>query len=161
MTRTNSGLTITSISVGGGGGGGSYKRDINEGSGGKWTRGDYRGYGGGGSHTICGGDVTLVSTEVSPEQTGTEAVVIRYDGPPKFIGGTIKYENDVTVHVFTGSGSLEPIRKSTVATRWACKTLAVMEAWGCVPKLPKIQNWWSAHKASDAARGIQSGGGGC
>ena len=88
-------------------------------------------------------------------------VLISYAGAPKFIGGKIDYEGGMTIHTFYGSATFEPIRRSTPATRFACKTLAIMEAWGIVPKLPAIQNWWSAHKASDAARGIQSGGGGC
>ena len=88
-------------------------------------------------------------------------VIITYEGAPKFIGGTIKFENGVTTHTFNGSAAFEPIRRSTVVTRMACKTLSILEALNIVPKLPAIQNWWSAHKASDAARGIQSGGGGC
>jgi hypothetical protein len=89
-------------------------------------------------------------------------VIITYEGAPKFIGGTIRFDNGVTTHTFTGGSAVfEPIRRSTIATRMACKTLSILEALNIVPKLPAIQNWWSAHKASDAARGIQSGGGGC
>lgn len=49
--------------------------------------------------------------------------------------------------------------RNTVPISFACKALALLEALNMVPRLPVIQNWWSAHKASDAARGIKSGGG--
>ena len=95
------------------------------------------------------------------KQNNPGAVFIRYPGEPKFIGGTITYENGITTHSFYSSTAFEPIRKTTLATRLGCKTLAILEHLNLVPRLPVIQNWWSAHKASDAARGIRSGGGGC
>jgi hypothetical protein len=51
--------------------------------------------------------------------------------------------------------------RNTLPVRFACKALTLLEALNIVPKLPAIQNWWSAHKASDAAKGVKSGGGGC
>jgi hypothetical protein len=92
---------------------------------------------------------------------GSQVMIIRYPGEPRFIGGTITYENGITTHSFYSSTAFEPIRKTTLATRLGCKTLAILEHLNLVPRLPAIQNWWSAHKASDAARGIRSGGGGC
>ena len=51
--------------------------------------------------------------------------------------------------------------RNTLPVRFACKSLALLEALNIMPKLPAIQNWWLAHKVSDAAKGIKSGGGGC
>jgi hypothetical protein len=95
------------------------------------------------------------------EQKG--AVVVSYPGKQSMIGGEVYYDPvmDKTFHRFTQSAKFEPIRRSTLATRWACKALSICESLNMVPKLPAIQNWWSAHKASDAARGLKSGGGGC
>ena len=51
--------------------------------------------------------------------------------------------------------------RNTLPVRFACKSLALLEALNIMPKLPAIQNWWLAHKVSDAAKGVKSGGGGC
>jgi hypothetical protein len=32
--------------------------------------------------------------------------VVQYPGAPAFTGGTITYENGITTHIFTSSGSL-------------------------------------------------------
>jgi len=93
----------------------------------------------------------------------TEPVTIQYEGKPRFIGGRIEYFPSInkTVHVFNNSGAFEPIRPSNFMTRSACKVLSILERLNIVPDVPLIHSWWEAHKASDKARVIKSGGGGC
>lgn len=103
------GITLLGFNVGGGGGGGYG----NQGPGGTGPGGP-GGTGGGGegnggaalANTGGGGGGGLHGGQTSGGRGADGIVVVQYTGAAAFTGGSITYNNGITTHVFTSSGSL-------------------------------------------------------
>lgn len=106
------GISLLGYSVGGGGGGG-YGNQTTSGTG----PGGPGGSGGGGAgnggnavpNTGGGGGGGLHGAQTSGGRGGAGRVVVQYSGSPAFTGGTVTYNNGITTHDFTSSGSLTAI----------------------------------------------------
>lgn len=106
------GITLLGFSVGGGGGGGYGNQSPNgTGPGGAGGAGG-GGTGNGGNATAnsgSGGGGGLHGSQTSGGRGANGRVVVQYSGSPAFTGGTITYNNGITTHDFTSSGTLTAI----------------------------------------------------
>lgn len=107
------GITILGFPVGGGGGGGyGNQGPYGDGPGGAGGAGG-GGAGNGGNGvpgTGGGGGGSLHGAAGPAGRGGSGLVVVQYAGSPAFTGGTIRYENGLTTHVFNSTSALSALQ---------------------------------------------------